>query len=157
MIWRLKHSSFNTSTLSRIELIYSSTNHEHSTFQVYSPNKEATKRQDLKAIYIRVVKTQDRLKDFFNPSFYNEMLASTFAPSSFLKICDGSLGMRFDGPGMRLRLTLLVLDISSYQSPWIWLMSDGLTAHMIISMVTSFEPISATGYSSDLAGKATTN
>ena len=44
--WRLKRSSSNTSLiLNRIDLIYSSTNREHSTFQVYSPNKEATKRK----------------------------------------------------------------------------------------------------------------
>ena len=45
--WRLKHSSSNISLiLNRKDLIYLSTNREHSTFQVYSPNKEATKRKE---------------------------------------------------------------------------------------------------------------
>ena len=45
-IWRPKRSSSNTLTLSRKDPIYLSTNREHSTFQVYSPNEEATKRKE---------------------------------------------------------------------------------------------------------------
>ena len=49
--WRLKHSSSNTSLiLNTKNLIYSSTNREHSTFQVYSSNKEATKRKDKRVL-----------------------------------------------------------------------------------------------------------
>ena len=52
-----------------LKLIYSSTNHEHATFQVHSPNKEATKRQDLKAIYIRVVRTSVFFRAFRGRNF----------------------------------------------------------------------------------------
>ena len=53
MTWRPKRSLFSLSlALNRKDPNYSSANSEHSTFQVYSPIKEATKRQDKTMAYI---------------------------------------------------------------------------------------------------------